>query len=174
MTISNQTLLSLIRDGQLQLVPDITSALLSMVDAIRQMLNSIESAGHDGENEYPELIQQLTALQMGISSVSAEATPQVFPSKDAPTGEPKQPDTPVKGRAPISDERREDEAFSGQAQDPLSQDPENPCAISAMQGRRIGRAIHRYHAQGYQQKPLLKFPQARTLRQANQSSPTLR
>lgn len=60
---TGETLLSMVRDGDLQLVANITSALLSMIDAIRQMLNSIESSGHDGEETYPELIQKLTALQ---------------------------------------------------------------------------------------------------------------
>lgn len=60
---TGETLLSLVRDGELGLTPDITSALLSMIDAIRQMLTSIESTGHDGENTYQELIEQLTALQ---------------------------------------------------------------------------------------------------------------
>ena len=88
---TGETLLSLIRDGELPLVPDITSALLAMVDAIRQILSSIESKGHDGENAYPELIQQLTALQTGSQSTSAENLPAIVQPEDAQTSQPEQP-----------------------------------------------------------------------------------
>src|SRR6202000_238299 len=47
-----ENLLSLLRDGQLQLPPQITPALLLMVDAIRQMLAEIQATEHDGDEEY--------------------------------------------------------------------------------------------------------------------------
>jgi two-component system, chemotaxis family, sensor kinase CheA len=50
-----ENLLSRLRDGQLTLNPEITTALLGMVDAIRQMLKEIESTGGDGAIDYPEL-----------------------------------------------------------------------------------------------------------------------
>ncbi len=58
-----ENLLTLLRDGQLTLNPERTTALLGMVDAIRQMLKEIESTGQDGEIDYPELREQLTHLQ---------------------------------------------------------------------------------------------------------------
>jgi two-component system chemotaxis sensor kinase CheA len=58
-----ENLLTRLRDGQLMLNPEITTALLGMVDAIRQMLKEIESTGADGENDYPELRETLTQLQ---------------------------------------------------------------------------------------------------------------
>ena len=45
---TGETLLSLVRDGELSLTPEITSALLAMVDAIRHMLECIEQSGADG------------------------------------------------------------------------------------------------------------------------------
>ncbi len=63
-----ENLLSRLRDGQLVLNPQITTALLGMVDAVRQMLKEIESTGRDGEIDYPELRDTLTGLQQ-----SAEA-----------------------------------------------------------------------------------------------------
>src|ERR1700746_2826226 len=39
-----ESLLARLRDGQLVLSPEITTALLAMVDAVRQMLSSIETA----------------------------------------------------------------------------------------------------------------------------------
>ncbi len=58
-----ENLLTRLRDGQLTLNPEITTALLGMVDAVRQMLKEIESTGKDGEIDYPELREKLTRLQ---------------------------------------------------------------------------------------------------------------
>jgi two-component system, chemotaxis family, sensor kinase CheA len=58
-----ENLLTRLRDGQLTLNPDRTTALLGMVDAVRQMLREIEISGQDGENDYPELRDTLTQLQ---------------------------------------------------------------------------------------------------------------
>src|SRR5690349_10460094 len=58
-----ENLLTRLRDGQLVLNPEITTALLSMVDAVRQMLKEIQSTGSDGELDYPELRETLTRLQ---------------------------------------------------------------------------------------------------------------
>ena len=44
-----ESLLSSLRDGALQVSPKIIDALLAMVDAVRQMLASIEATGHEGE-----------------------------------------------------------------------------------------------------------------------------
>src|SRR5207302_11246920 len=49
-----ENLLTRLRDGQLTLNPAITTALLEMVDTIRQMLSQIQSTGQDGESDYPE------------------------------------------------------------------------------------------------------------------------
>jgi two-component system chemotaxis sensor kinase CheA len=58
-----ENLLTRLRDGQLTLNPERTTALLGMVDAVRQMLREIESTGQDGEIDYPELRETLTTLQ---------------------------------------------------------------------------------------------------------------
>jgi len=58
-----ENLLSRLRDGHLSLNPEITTALLAMVDAVRQMLASIESTGQDGDGDYSALIETLTRLQ---------------------------------------------------------------------------------------------------------------
>ena len=57
-----ENLLTRLRDGQLTLNPEITTALLGMVDAIRQMLKEIGSTGQDGDADYPELRETLTRL----------------------------------------------------------------------------------------------------------------
>src|ERR1019366_6805736 len=55
-----ESLLARLRDGQLTLIPEHTTALLNMVDAVRQMLKEIQSTGQDGKAEYPELLETLT------------------------------------------------------------------------------------------------------------------
>jgi two-component system chemotaxis sensor kinase CheA len=58
-----ENLLTRLRDRQLILTPEITTALLSMVDAVRQMLRQIETVGQEGERDDSLLIATLTRLQ---------------------------------------------------------------------------------------------------------------
>jgi chemotaxis protein histidine kinase CheA len=60
-----ESLLSLLRDGRLRLNAQITSGLLALVDAVRQMLVSIENTGREGEGDYASLIDMLTRLESG-------------------------------------------------------------------------------------------------------------
>jgi two-component system chemotaxis sensor kinase CheA len=58
-----ESLLTRLRDGQLTLNRELTTALLGMVDAVRQMLGSIEASGEEGERDDTKLIATLTRLQ---------------------------------------------------------------------------------------------------------------
>lgn len=58
-----ENLLTRLRDGQLTLNPELTTALLGMVDAVRQMLNQIEVSGQEGERDDSVLISTLSRLQ---------------------------------------------------------------------------------------------------------------
>jgi two-component system chemotaxis sensor kinase CheA len=60
-----ENLLTRLRDRQLILTPEITTALLSMVDAVRQMLSQIETTGQEGDRDDSLLITSLTRLQQG-------------------------------------------------------------------------------------------------------------
>jgi two-component system chemotaxis sensor kinase CheA len=94
---AGESLLSRLRDGLLALNEEVTSGLLAMVDAVRQMLAEIQSTAHDGENDYTELREELKRLQ-GI-----EGTPADSPSpavRDA--AEPAVAPVPA-AAAPISD-----------------------------------------------------------------------
>jgi len=77
-----ENLLTRLRDGQLTLNPEITTALLSMVDAIRQMLQEIKATGQDGDADYPELRETLTRLQTSAAT-HAQETP-AEPSDSSP------------------------------------------------------------------------------------------
>ncbi len=77
---TGETLLSLLRDGELPVTPDMTSGLLAMVDAIRQILKNIENDDQEGEHSFDHLIERLTLLQTEGSA------PQEAPSSES--GEP--------------------------------------------------------------------------------------
>src|SRR5262249_33784644 len=52
-----ESLLSRLRDGQLLFNAQIASALLAVVDAVRQMLAAVEATGQDGDGDFAALIQ---------------------------------------------------------------------------------------------------------------------
>ena len=60
---AGESLLGRLRDGELRLDPEITTALLATVDAVRQMLSNIEVMGSEGERDDSDLIARLTRLQ---------------------------------------------------------------------------------------------------------------
>ncbi|HSZ00718.1 MAG TPA: chemotaxis protein CheW [Terriglobales bacterium] len=58
-----ENLLTRLRDGQLTLNRELTTALLEMVDAVRQILGSIEATGGEGKRDDTKLIATLTRVQ---------------------------------------------------------------------------------------------------------------
>ena len=101
-----ENLLSRLRDGQLLLNPERTTALLGMVDAVRQMLKEIESTEKDGENDYPEIRETLTRLLSpvagdggGVSETSAQPAP---PAKVEEKAEAKVEDHSVSAEQPAA------------------------------------------------------------------------
>ena len=80
-----ENLLSRLRDGALDLNPEITTALLQMVDAVRQMLQSIETTENEGERNDAQLIKTLTRLQQGATSTPETKTLSPAAPKAEPT-----------------------------------------------------------------------------------------
>ncbi|MCH7977938.1 MAG: chemotaxis protein CheA [Acidobacteria bacterium] len=68
-----ENLLGRLRDGKLVLNAEITSALLATVDAVREMLRSIENSGNEGDGDYSALTAQLKALQEDSSQADADS-----------------------------------------------------------------------------------------------------
>jgi len=68
-----ESLLARLRDGVLKLSPEITTTLLAMVDAVRQMLRSIEAQGNEGERDDGELIATLNRLLSGGDTPATQA-----------------------------------------------------------------------------------------------------
>jgi two-component system chemotaxis sensor kinase CheA len=60
---TGESLLVRLRDGVLVTNPEIISALLSLVDAIRESLSDIAAAGQESNKDYASLISTLTRLQ---------------------------------------------------------------------------------------------------------------
>ncbi|MEL6111101.1 MAG: Hpt domain-containing protein, partial [Planctomycetota bacterium] len=83
-----ENLLVPLRDGDLKLTEDIASGLLGMVDAIRDMLGSLEKGGDEGGEDYEPLVARLQDLLSGEPEEAAEP--------DAPSAEPSEPESGVK------------------------------------------------------------------------------
>ena len=60
---TGESLLARLRDGALVTNQEITSALLSLVDAIREILSEIAATGKEGTTDYTALVNTLTRLQ---------------------------------------------------------------------------------------------------------------
>jgi two-component system chemotaxis sensor kinase CheA len=81
---AGESLLSRLRDGNLQLTGEITSALLAMVDGVRHMLAAIQDSGRDGENSYETLIELLAGLQSSSAATVQGRTDAPALSSPAP------------------------------------------------------------------------------------------
>jgi two-component system chemotaxis sensor kinase CheA len=81
-----ENLLSSLRDGRLLLNAEITSALLALVDAVRQMLVNIETTGQEGEGDYTSLIETLTRVQgdKGKAAAPVATAPPPPPADTTP------------------------------------------------------------------------------------------
>lgn len=62
LTHTGEHLLSLLRDGKLDLTQDMTTALLELMDAVRRTLAVAEAEGHESEEDLEPLIARLAAF----------------------------------------------------------------------------------------------------------------
>jgi len=94
-----ENLLARLRDGLLHLSPEITTGLLAMVDAVRQMLEMVSANETDGNNDYKDLIGHLKVLQEGgpAAATSIPEGPQAAPEAAAPA-DPAKDFQPITGR----------------------------------------------------------------------------
>ena len=70
-----ESMLSRMRDRKLSLNPRVTTALLSLVDALRKMLASIEMTGAEGDGDYSDVVAAVTSILDG-SAGTAVAPPE--------------------------------------------------------------------------------------------------
>jgi two-component system chemotaxis sensor kinase CheA len=128
-----ENLLSRLRDGEITLTPEITTALLQMVDAIRQMLQSIEATGGEGERNDEALIRTLTRLQQEGAATPTEPPKQevAAPVAEAPKDPRVTPNLELK-------ESREDHADSGDLPHPEAVESMHPETMQAQSSNRTG------------------------------------
>ncbi|MBT5550602.1 MAG: hypothetical protein HOJ79_09005, partial [Nitrospina sp.] len=101
-----ENLLGKLRDGELKLNPARTSALLAMVDAIRQMLSCIENDHNEGSVDYSGLVETLTRLQTDDGAAEV-VVPPAAETKEEVAVEAKQEEPapePVKPSAEIDED----------------------------------------------------------------------
>jgi two-component system, chemotaxis family, sensor kinase CheA len=81
LTHIGESQLSRLRDGALTLDTELTSRLLAMVDAIRQILSSLEATGTEGEQDFATVVQDLSRIGVApTSSAAPTSVPQPAPT----------------------------------------------------------------------------------------------
>lgn len=83
LTHAGESLLSRLRDGELRLDADMTSVLLSMVDAVRRLLGAIEATGAESDEDHTAIFAELARVG-APSHPAAAAAPPADPT-DAPS-----------------------------------------------------------------------------------------
>ena len=96
-----ENLLSRLRDGEIRLDPDVTSGLLSMVDAVREMLSFIEKENNDGDGEYSDLIARLASLQKSAAIHKEPAAAEPVVAETPPVAAPAEPPVAQSGPTPV-------------------------------------------------------------------------
>ncbi len=81
-----ESILSRIREGELEVNAEITSALLRMIDIDRQLLASVEKTGEEGTLDLTDVIQSLSNILAEHDRLAAVAIAEV-PKPDAQIGD---------------------------------------------------------------------------------------
>ena len=84
LTHAAENLLSLLRDGKLGLTAEMITTLLSVLDAVRLILASIENDGTEPADDWAALIEALHAHQDAPAAPPARAPTPAAPPKPAP------------------------------------------------------------------------------------------
>jgi two-component system chemotaxis sensor kinase CheA len=100
-THAGENVLSALRDEEIAPNPEMTTVLLTMVDAVREMLARIESTGDEGTGDYSKIIADLTVIYRGGTLVPA-ATPDPAPVAVAPSLPPVPVAAPVAAPTPVA------------------------------------------------------------------------
>lgn len=100
-----ESLLSDLRDGKLEVIPEITTALLQTMDAVRRILGKIEASGQEGDEDNSELIQSLLRLRDGPPAKAPAEAPVEKAEVKAPAPEPKaeEPVQQPEAKAPVEE-----------------------------------------------------------------------
>ena len=141
-----ENLLSKMRDGAMPVTRENTTALLSMVDAVRAILDRVESTGAEGTETYAALIEELSRLNGADAFAAtaptpiAEVTPDASSESVTDTGADAATDVPANTAspeaAPAPSKRRTKEASVTplkprrvRSKRPAKKDDEEPVAV---------------------------------------------
>ena len=94
-----ESLLSRLREGSLDLRPEITTDLLALIDAVRAILANIDATGQEGDEGYTDLIERLKSHGEGTESIVGIPEPGAStpPSRAKARARKKSASTPAKG-----------------------------------------------------------------------------
>jgi two-component system chemotaxis sensor kinase CheA len=82
-----ESLLGRLRDGELDLTPEITTDLLAMIDAVRAILGRIDATGAEGDQDYSDLVARLQGHD--DAAADSDPKPKNSPKKSAKKTTPK-------------------------------------------------------------------------------------
>jgi two-component system chemotaxis sensor kinase CheA len=130
LTHSGEHLLGRLRDGKLTLNDRVTGSLYSMVDAVRSILQSIEANGTEGDHDFRDLAQSLSAAAAEAETERAEA-PQKPPPTEPRPAPPAFPQAPTASAAPPAPAPKPDVVAPAQASPPVAAAQASPSVAPA-------------------------------------------
>ena len=130
-THSGEHLLGRLRDGKVRLDDRVTGTLYSMVDAVRSILESIESTGVEGENDFRELSQTLAAVAAADHAAAPAVPKPAVPAAPAtatpaPTAEAAAPEITAQPTASLPVAHQPLNALVATATTPAPKPPAEP------------------------------------------------
>ena len=145
LTHVGESLLVPLRDGEIRLNNEIATALLQMVDAVRNMLGTIETTGEEGEEDYAELVGVLEKLQ-NQSAPAANDSSEAGNEQPATDTKP----TPEPNDSPTESSSAPDKPEPTPTQAPEASNPaaESPSSVSKADGEAPEPAPLKVHDSG--------------------------
>jgi two-component system chemotaxis sensor kinase CheA len=132
-----ESMLSRMRDRKLSLNPRVTTALLSLVDALRKMLSSIEMIGTEGDGDYSDVVTAVTLILDGspdaaVSPNSAAPAQGAAASENPGSGNgASAPKTPQETVAGAPGKGLPDKEVSTMVSDAIPMQSEKPDALAS-------------------------------------------
>ncbi len=102
-THSAESVLALVRDGNLELTPEITTTLLKAIDSVREILAHIERDETEGDGDYSEIARDLDAIDEGAKKGKKKSPPRAK-SRSVKKVEPGPKPAPTKKTKDLTEE----------------------------------------------------------------------
>ena len=103
-----ENVLSMLREGQLNSSSDLVTTLLSLSDALREMLQFLDENGTEGDGDYSDLLAKLQGFQKQASESESETSNEeqgfgLFADEEAPAAEAPAAEAPAAEAAPVEE-----------------------------------------------------------------------